>query len=284
MPQEEIIEENQQQKPRSRKQIIFRWAKIIILIYCIIGIALFYLQETFLFHPVELSRDHQFKFDVPFEEVNIPMNNTDTVNMVKFFPIDSIRRGVVLYFHGNKGNIERYAKFANNFTKHGYEVWIEDYPGFGKTTGKRTEQKMYDEALQIQTMARSKYGNDSIILYGKSLGTGIATYVASVSKCKKLILETPYCSVPDLFSYYAPIYPTSRMATYKLPLNEYIQDVDYPITIFHGTDDGVIPYRCAKKLKKLLKPTDEFITIENGTHNNLNDFKVFHQKLDSLLK
>ena len=161
---------------------------------------------------------------------------------------------------------------------------MEDYPGFGKTTGKRTEQKMYDEALQVQTMAQSKYGKDSIILYGKSLGTGIAAYVASVTNCKRLILETPYYSIPDLFSCYAPIYPTARMATYKIPLNEYIQQVNYPITIFHGTDDGMIPYRCAAKLKKLLKPTDEFVTIEDGAHNNLNDFKLFHQKLDSLLK
>ena len=56
-----------------------------------------------------------------------------------------------------------------------------------------------------------------------------------------------------------------------------------PITIFHGTDDGVIPYRCAKKLKEVLKSSDEFITIEKGLHNNLTDFPLYHQKLDSLL-
>jgi uncharacterized protein len=283
MAQEETVNGNRQRRPRTRKQLIFRWVKIIILIYCIIGIALYYLQENLLFHPTPLSRDHQFKFDMPFEEVNIPMNNTDTVNMVKFFPKDSVRKGVVLYFHGNKGNIERYAKFAQNFTSHGYEVWMEDYPGFGKTTGKRTEQKMYDQALQVQRMALSKYGKDSVIIYGKSIGTGIAAYVAMAKDCKRLILETPYCSIPDLVSYYAPVYPVSRMSTYKLPQIDYIKEVNYPITIFHGTDDGVIPYRCAAKLKKVLKPTDEFITIEDGGHNNLNDFKLFHQKLDSLL-
>ena len=73
--------------------------------------------------------------------------------MIKFFPADSVRKGVVVYYHGNKENIERYAKFANNFTKHGYEVWMEDYPGFGKTTGERTEKKMYEQALQVQKMA-----------------------------------------------------------------------------------------------------------------------------------
>lgn len=272
-------------KPRlTKKQNLLRWLKIIILIYCGIGIGLFYLQEKFLFHPTQLSRDHVFKFNTAFEEIDIPINNTDTVNMVKFFPANSIRKGVVLYYHGNKGNIERYAKFAGNFTKHGYEVWMEDYPGFGKSVGKRTEQKLYEQALQVYTMAASKYNPDSIILYGKSLGTGIAAYIGSATTCKRLILETPYCSIPDLFSYYAPIYPTARMSNYKIPEQDFLEEVKIPVTAFHGTDDGVIPYRCAAKLKKVLKPTDEFITIENGTHHNLNEFKLFQQKLDSLLE
>ena len=266
-----------------KRKIIFRWLKVIIILYSAIGIALYYLQEKFLFHPEELSAAYVYHFNVPFEEINIPFNKTDTINMVKFFPKDTVRRGVVLYFHGNKQNIERYAKFAVNFTSLGYEVWMEDYPGFGKSVGDRTEKKLYEEAAQLQKMALSKYGKDSIILYGKSFGTGIAAYVASVTNCKRLILETPYYSIPSLFSCYAPIYPTTAMANYKIPVNEYLQDVKYPITIFHGTDDGVIPYRCAAKLKAVLKPTDEFITIEKGTHHNLNDFKLFHQKLDSLL-
>lgn len=266
-----------------KRKIIFRWLKIIVMLYCAIGIALYYLQEKFLFHPEKLSAAYVYHFTVPFEEVNIPFNKTDTLNMVKFFPADSVRRGVVVYYHGNKENIERYAKFAGNFTKHGYEVWMEDYPGFGKTTGERTEKKMYEQALQVQKMAASKYGADSIIVYGKSLGTGIAAYVAAESNNKMLILETPYYSIPSLFSCYAPIYPTSKMATYKIPVNEFLADVKYSITVFHGTDDGVIPYRNAARLKNILKPADEFITVKDGTHHNLNDFDLVKQKLDSLL-
>ncbi len=267
----------------NRKRI-FSWLKIIIIIYCGIGIVLYYIQEKFLFHPEKLSQAYVYHFNVPFEEVNLVINETDTVNMIKFLPSDSVRRGVVVYYHGNKQNIERYAKFANNFTQLGYEVWMEDYPGFGKTSGERTEKKMYEQALQVQKMAASQFGKDSIIIYGKSLGTGIASYVAAESNNKQLILETPYYSIPSLFSYYAPIYPTSKMSTYKLPVNEYLKEVNYPITIFHGTDDGVIPLSNAAKLKKVLKPGDEFVTIEKGTHHNLNDFDLVKQKLDSLLK
>jgi len=256
---------------------------VIVLLYSIVGIALFYLQEYFLFHPKVLARDHPYHFDFPFAEMDLPFNTTDTVNLVKFFPKDSIRKGVVLYFHGNKENIGRYAKFSSNFTKQGYEVWMEDYPGFGKSVGNRNEKVLYQQAEQVYKLAASKYKKDSIIVFGKSFGTGIAAYVASIYDCKKLILETPYYSVPDIFGCYAFIYPTSRMINYKMPTHEYLQEVKAPITIFHGTDDGVIPYRCAKKLKAVLKPSDQFITIQKGSHNNLNDFPLFHQKLDSLL-
>jgi pimeloyl-ACP methyl ester carboxylesterase len=75
-----------------------------------------------------------------------------------------------------------------------------------------------------------------------------------------------------------------RMSKYKIPTYQYLEDVKVPITIFHGTNDGVIPYSCAVKLKEVLKPTDQFITIEKGSHNDLNDFSLYHQKLDSLLK
>lgn len=266
------------------KKKLLRGFKVFVLLYCIIGIAMYYLQDYFLFHPKVLSRGYQYHFDVPFKEVDIPFNKTDTLNMVQFFPGDSVRKGVVIYFHGNKENINRYAKFATNFTKHGYEVWMEDYPGFGKTVGERTERILYQQAEQVYKLAASKFNKDSIVIYGKSFGTGIAAHLASIVDCKQLILETPYYSIPHLFGCYAFIYPTTRMANYKINTNEYLQDVKVPITIFHGTGDWVIPYRCAAKLKEVLKPADQFVTIKKGSHHDLNSFPLFQQKLDSLLK
>ena len=133
-------------------------------------------------------------------------------------------------------------------------------------------------------MAATKYAKDSIVIYGKSFGTGIAAYLAAEYDCKQLILETPYYSIPDLLDAYTFIYPMQRMSKYKIPTYQYLEDLKVPITIFHGTNDGVIPYRCAEKLKGVLKPTDQFVTIEKGSHNDLNGFPLYHQKLDSLLK
>ena len=269
---------------RKRKRLILRWLKIIIIIYCAIGIALYYLQERFLFHPTPLPYNFTFAFRDSFKEVNIEINKNETFNLVQFFPPDSARKGVVLYFHGNMENINHYSVFVANFKKHGFEVWMPDYPGFGKTTGELSENKLYEEARLIYTLARTKYNQDSIIIYGKSLGTGIASQLASRKPCKRLILETPYYSIPDLFSAYAPVYPTGSMSHFKLPTAEYLAEVKVPITIFHGTADGVIPYGHASKLKAALKKGDEFITIKKGTHNNLNDFDEFHHVLDSLLE
>jgi len=269
------------QKPRTKK--IWKWIKIILAIYIIIGFALYFLQDKILFHPEKLSPGHTFNFPIPFKEINLAVNNDKTISIVQFTVPDSVRKGLVLYFHGNRRNIERYAPFASNFTKNNYEVWMMDYPGFGKSTGDRSEQILYDDALQFYKMARARFSKDSIIIYGKSLGTGIACQLASVRDCKRLILEAPYYSIDALFRHYAFMYPISWIMHYHLPSYQYLQRVDAPVTIFHGANDEVIPYSHSKRLLKMAKPGAELITIEKGKHNTLNDFPLFHQKLDSLL-
>ena len=79
------------------------------------------------------------------------------------------------------------------------------------------------------------------------------------------------------------MYPTRMMSKYKLPTYEFLQDVQAPVTIFHGTGDWVVPYRSGVKLKRFLKPGDQFVKIENGSHNNLGESPVYKRALDSLL-
>ena len=269
---------------KNNLQLVVWVVKWIGLIYVLIGLLLFLLPDYFLFHPVKLAAGYRYHFNMPFQEIDIPFNTKSTISLVKFFPVQQPARGVVIYFHGNKGNINRYAPFAANFTKWGYEVWMPDYPGFGKSTGERNEKILYQQAALICLQAKKIVSPKQLIIYGKSFGSGIAAQLASQQDCAQLILETPYFSIPDLLDYYAPIYPNAILSNYKIPTNQFLQQVKYPITIFHGTADGVIPYRCAAKLKRVLKPNDQFITLQNGTHHNLNDYVLFHQQLDSLLQ
>lgn len=266
------------------KKKIWKYLQIFILIYFVIGVGLYFLQEKFLFHPQPLPAEHNFAFTTPFKEINLLVNENKNVNIIQFTVPDSICKGVVLYFHGNRKNIERYAPFASNFTKNKYEVWMIDYPGFGKSTGKLTEAVVYSDALQLYKMAAARFAKDSIIIYGKSLGTGIASQLASVTDCKKLILETPYYSIESLFDHYAFIYPVSLLAKYHFPTYEYLARVEAPVSIFHGTDDEIIPFSQSTRLQKRAKHGAELIEIKKGRHNNLNDFSLFHQKLDSLLQ
>ena len=263
---------------------VWKWLKIIAIIYILGGIALYFLQDYILFHPVTLKRDHKYDFPEKNKEINIPITENSNLNIVQFFSTDTVTKGVVLYFHGNKKNISWYAKYPPYFTKYGYEVWLIDYPGFGKSTGKLTEQTLYDWANYMYNFARTRFSPDSIIIYGKSMGTGIATHLASIQPCKQLILETPYYDYPSVIKHYLPIYPIEWMIHYKIPTHDYLEKVTTPITIFQGTDDRLVTYNNAKRLEPFLKKSDEFVTIEGGSHNDLYNFKETIEKLDSLLR
>ena len=184
---------------------VWRTLRIIVFFY-VLGGALFYVfQDRILFHPVSLKRDHQYDFKLPHRDVSIPLSGKSSMNVVQFQSTDTLTRGVVLYFHGNKKNISWYAQYPPYFTRHGYEVIIIDYPGFGKSTGKLTEKILYDWSKQLYKYARTMYAADSIIIYGKSMGTGIAAHLASIENCKRLILETPYYDFPSVIRAYLPI-------------------------------------------------------------------------------
>lgn len=269
---------------RSKKSKWWRRIQIIAIVYLAFGLVLYFLQEKFLFHPEPLPEDHAFKFDQPFTEVYLPVNAEKNLSIVKFTVPDSVRKGIVLYFHGNKNNIERYAPKAVYFTRNNYEVWMIDYPGYGKSTGELTESILYEDALIMYNMAKAVVPGDSIILYGKSLGTGIAAELASVRDSKRLILEAPYYSIDALASRYAFIYPVKWMMNYHFPTYKYLEKVQEPVTIIHGTDDNTIPYRQSKRLLKVAPAGTELVTIEGGHHNDLAEFGLFGKKIDSLLR
>jgi uncharacterized protein len=266
----------------TRKKI-FKWLKTTILVYVLGGIALYLLQDAILFHPVSLKRNHRYDFTQPHHDISIPLNENDTLSLIDFLPADTVTRGIVLYFHGNKKNIAWYAGYIPHFTRNGYEVLMIDYPGYGKSTGKLTEKKLYAWALQVYQIANKKFSADSIIIYGKSMGTGIAAQLASIRDCKRLILETPYYDFPSVISHYLPVYPVRLMLHYKLPTYQYLPLVKAPVTIFQGTNDWLVTYGNAKRLISLLKKGDEFITVEGAGHNNLYKYRQVVDKLDSLL-
>jgi pimeloyl-ACP methyl ester carboxylesterase len=270
-----------------RKKIVIRWLKLFLLVYAVVGIAWYYGQDRLLLHPVKMDANEPYNFGQPFTELNLNYDTATNLNVVEFKatdrPADSVAKGVVLYFHGNSYNITHDGPHAIQFTSKGYEVWMIDYPGFGKSTGGRTEKELYAYSLVFYKLARSRWKPAQIVLYGRSFGTGIAAQLASVRDCRRLILDCPYYSMTSIFRRYLFLYPVGMMLHYHLPTNEYLPAVTAPITIFHGDADGVVPYSNSRRLVPLLKPGDEFVTIPGAGHNDLHDAPLFKDKLDSIM-
>lgn len=262
------------------KRKIRRIITALLVIYIAGGIILYFIQDLLLFHPKPLPPGYRFSFPQPFREINIAVENRN-LNLI-VFGTKGPRKGIVLFFHGNMENVEHYAGYPFLFTKYGYEVWMADYPGFGKSTGKRSEKAMCRDAVLMYERAVRQISRDSIIIYGKSIGTGVASFLACGRGIKQLILETPYYSLEALANHFLPIYPAGVMMKYSFPIHQYLKQITSPVTIFHGTKDNVVPYRQGKQLADENDQV-ELVTIQNGRHNNLATFPRFQHKLDSLL-
>lgn len=267
----------------SQAKRFLKAARWVLLAYALAGIAVYHFQDRIFFRPVAVPLDHRYEFGIPYRERNIRFRDNANLNLVEFPVAGRRRRGIVLYLHGNRTNVGWYVEHVAGFHRNGYEVWMIDYPGYGKSTGPMESDMLFAYALQMYKLARTQISSDSIVIYGKSLGTGVAAWLASRQPSERLILETPYYSLSSLAASRLPIFPWERMLRVRLDTWDYLRNVAVPVTIFHGTDDGVIPYRNAVRLKSQLKAGDGFVTVPGGGHRDLGRFPEFRRVVDSLL-
>jgi pimeloyl-ACP methyl ester carboxylesterase len=267
-----------------RKRTLIRILTFFALLYAVVGIAYYHAQERILFRSVAVAPDHRYDFGMASEEVFVTLRQGTMMHITKFPVTGEVpKRGTILYFHGNRRNVSWYAERVPFFTSRGYEVWMPDYPGFGKSTGSLDEETLYAFARQAYLMARKRNAPDSILIYGRSMGTGIAAWLASQRPARGLVLETPYRSIPSLVATWMPIWPVRRLSRFQLPTEEYLLRVSMPVSMFHGTKDGVIPIAHAAGLQAVLKPGDRFITIDGAGHNDLPAHVSYTRAMDSLL-
>ena len=246
-------------------------------------IKLDFILERILFQPTKLSKDYVFTFNHEFEELNLYPEKDVVINALHFKTKDP--KGIILYFHGNRDNLQRWGKIASELGDYfHYDVFVMDYRGYGKSVGFRDENALNSDALFCYNYVKTNYLPKEIIIYGRSLGTGIAACLASEINPNKLILETPYHSVNDLARGYFSLFSVEHKLPYKLPSFQYLQDVNCPILILHGTQDEVVPYSSGKKLyETLVNKNVRFITITNGKHNNLSEYKDYWEAVTNFL-
>ena len=261
-------------------KFIFLFGTIIILI--IAGLSL--LQVKILFHPTFLEKNYIFKFDVPFEEKFIAYGKQENIHGLLFKPIQPIAR--ILYFHGNGGALDSWGYAAAELAqKLNCEVLILDYPGYGKSSGglPTSEKALYESAeAALQELTASNKDSLPIILYGRSLGSAVASYLAAHSSAKLLILETPYLSIKAMAAVIVPFAP-SFLVRYDLDNQKNIKNLNIPTLILHGTADTVIPFSQAKQLSEE-SPAAKFVTVEGGDHNNLSDFPQYWEAVTNFVR
>ena len=159
-----------------------------------------------------------------------------------------------------------------------------DYRGYGKSRGKRSLKTLLSDALLWYKQAIQYFPENQITVYGRSLGTGPASYVAGRTKPLRLILETPYHDIQSLVQRYYPIFPIGLALRFKFKNHEDLKGVDCPVYIFHGTEDETVPYSHAYRLYQgIERGKASMIAIPGGEHKNLVDFELFREALEKVL-
>jgi len=255
----------------------------LILLYALIVLGTFVFQKYIIFQPKKLDTEFQFAFDQPFEELFLTTPDNEQLNAL-YFKTKLESKGLVIYFHGNADNLKRWGNYASDFTKRGYDVFILEYRGYGKSTGKPDETKFYQDAQLGYDWALKNYSPNQIVIYGRSLGSAVASHLAVENDFRFLILETPFDNVETLFKMRSPGGFLPLPIKSKFPNDKHLTKINQPIYIFLGTKDRVVPNRSTEKLRPLLKSSDRLIAIEGGGHKNLNTLEKYQTELDFILK
>jgi len=158
-----------------------------------------------------------------------------------------------------------------------------DYRGFGKSTGRRTQKAVKRDMQVIYNKLKENVDEKYIVLYGRSLGSGFAAKLASMNNPRMLILDAPYYSLSKVAKRYLPFMPLSILIKFPMPTYKWLQYVQCPIHILHGTDDKLIPYKTSVKLSKIKPNLTTLHSIIGGGHKNLNTFESYHKILEEII-
>ncbi|NII27191.1 alpha/beta hydrolase [Pseudoflavitalea sp. X16] len=251
------------------KKLLVNTLIIITAFYVVICCLAYFLQEKLIFFPEKLSKDHRFRFDQPFQEMSFTMKDGKLVNGV-LFKADS-SRGLIFYLHGNAGSLDGWGEVATFYTDAGYDLFMLDYRGYGKSEGVISSQnQFYSDVQSVYDSIKTAYQEDSIIILGYSIGTGAATRLASRRKARMLLLQAPYYSLTHMMRSHYPFLPPFLLK-YKFETNQFLPQCKMPVVLFHGDADEVISYESSVKLSKLFKEKDTLITLQGAGHNGMSE-------------
>ena len=257
------------------KFLVITFSSIFLIAFIFYLLFVYFNQQNMVFRATTLFKNHRFSFANSHQEIFTTAIDGKKLHGLYFSSTNS--KGLVFYLHGNKGTVDLWGRNADFYTNLGYDVFYADYRGFGKSEGQiENEQQVLDDAIVVFDDIQKRFKPSKTIILGYSIGTGIATYLAKQRKCHSLILLAPFYNFTEITSNRVPLFP-NFLKKFSFETNLFIQEVSCPITIFHGNKDYVIPIENGIKLKKLLKPTDQFFILENQAHVGINENSTFQK-------
>lgn len=263
------------------KKRLINIIKVIVPLYITLCIGLYLFQENLIFFPQKLNKNHQFKFTENFEELTFKTSDNKSLNGLLFKSDSS--KGLIFYLHGNGGSLSSWGNIADTYTDLNYDIFILDYRGYGKSEGKINSQtQLFEDNQMIYNELKKKYKEENMVILGYSIGTGLASKLASDNNPSQLILQAPYYSLTDMMRQKFPFIPTFILK-YKFSTNKYLKKCQMPITIFHGDKDKVINYNSSLRLKEDFRDKANLITLKGQGHNGMTNNREYKQALKNTL-
>ena len=256
----------------------------VVLAYFIIILFVYFYQRNLLYHPSENNYLND-KITFNYEEIFI---ETDKKIKLKswFIKKDLDKFKTILIFHGNAGNLFNRVYKLNELNKLDVNILLISWRGFSGNKGKPTEKNLYHDAEEAVKWLNNRGAiSKNIILYGESLGTGVATELGTSNAFGGIILESPFTSIANAAKIYYPYLPVNIILKDRYNSIGKIKNITTPILIMHGKKDNIVPQKMGLELyEKANQPKFSYFP-ENDDHmmeyndNLLNSIKLFINKI-----
>ena len=224
--------------------------QIIILIYFVILIFLYFYQRNLMYHPNE-NNYFDDKLSVYIEKVKI--NTDDNIELLGWYHEKDLKKNKTLfYFHANAGTLENRIHKINHFRQMDINFLIIAWRGFSGNKGNPSEKGLYEDGRSaIKWLLNKGIDEENIIIYGESLGTGVATHLAQNKNFAGIILETPFTSMIDAAKNFYPYIPVGLLLKDKFDNKSKIKNINSPVLIMHGEADQIVPFFMGKKMYEI---------------------------------
>ena len=234
----------------NKKMYFLSIVGLAVLVYLIISFILYNSQRSLLYHPTENNYSGDM-LKVSIEKIKI--KNDDNIELLAWYHEKNIEKyKTILFLHGNAGSLENRIHKINHFKDMNINFLLIAWRGFNGNKGKPTEKGLYEDARSAVAWLKSKgIKENNIVIYGESLGTGVATEIAQKKNFAGVILESPFTSMIDAGKTKYPYLPVRLLLKDKYESNKKIKNINSPVLIMHGKVDKIVPFYMGEKMYEL---------------------------------